>query len=85
MRDLNFIRGRWRRKQLIYIVTDFAFLGLVAFVLMFSLSVIFSWSSDEDIKVKDYLQTQILKLNKQALEYKDVKSREINCLICLQI
>ncbi|QIW10053.1 PilN domain-containing protein [Francisella sp. LA112445] len=75
MRDLNFIRGRWRRKQLIYIVTDFAFLGLVAFVLMFSLSVIFSWSSDEDIKVKDYLQTQILKLNKQALEYKDVKKQ----------
>ncbi|WP_150467453.1 PilN domain-containing protein [Francisella sp. SYW-9] len=75
MRNLNFIRGRWRRKQLIYIVTDFAFLGFIAFALMFSLSVVFSWSSDEDIKVKNYLQTQISKLNKQASEYRDVKKQ----------
>ena len=80
MRDLNFIRGRWRRKQLIYIVTDFAFMGVVAFVLMFSISIIFSWSSDEDIRVKNYLQTQISKLNKQASEYRTVKEQRDNLL-----
>ncbi|MED7788936.1 PilN domain-containing protein [Francisella sp. 19X1-34] len=75
MKDLNFIRGRWRRKQLVYIVADFVFLGFAAFILMFSLSIIFSWSSDEDINVKNYLQTKIVKLNKQASEYRNVKKQ----------
>lgn len=75
MKELNFIRGRWRKKQLIYMVVDLIFMGVVAFVLMFSISIVFSWSSDEDIKVKNYLQTQISKLNNQASEYKTVKEQ----------
>ena len=73
MKDLNFIRGRWRKKQLIYLGIDLGFMALVAFISMFILSIIFSWSSEEDIKVESYIQSQITKLNSQVAEYLAVK------------
>ncbi|AJI74865.1 PilN domain-containing protein [Francisella philomiragia] len=75
MKDLNFVRGRWRQKQLTYIGIDLGFMILVAFISMFILSIVFSWSSDEDIKVERYIQTQITKLNKNVAEYPTVKSQ----------
>ena len=55
MKDLNFIRGRWRKKQLTYLGIDLGFIALVAFISMFT--IIFSWSSEEDIKVESYIQS----------------------------
>lgn len=75
MKDLNFIRGRWRKKQLTYLGIDLGFMALVAFISMFVLSIIFSWSSEEDMKVENYIQTQITKLNSQVAEYAAVKTQ----------
>ncbi|GAB4225778.1 MAG: type IV pili associated protein [Francisella sp.] len=75
MKDLNFIRGRWRKLQLIYIGIDFVFLALVAFMLMLFLSVIFSWFSKDDVKVESYLQTKIAELKNSVAEYDEVKSQ----------
>ena len=72
MQDLNFIRGRYKKLQLTQLVMD---LGFVEFVVMFGLSIVLSWSSRDDIKVENYIQTQITNLNKQAREYSSVKSQ----------
>lgn len=56
MKDLNFICGICRKKQLTYLGgIDLDFMALVAFILMFILSIIFSWSSEEDMKVESYI------------------------------
>ncbi len=73
MKDLNFIRGRWRKKQLTYLGIDLGFMALFAFISMFILSIIFSWSSEEDMKVENYIQSQITKFNSQVAEYSAVK------------
>lgn len=78
MKDLNFIRDRWRKKQLTYLGIDLGFMALVAFISMFILSIIFSWSSEEDMKVESYIQSQITKLNSQVAEYPAVKYKEIS-------
>lgn len=75
MKDLNFIRGRWRRKQLTYMGIDFIFMAFVAFVLMFILSNIFAWSSEEDMKVESYIQSKITEFNAKTAEYTAVKSQ----------
>ncbi|MFT4693442.1 MAG: Tfp pilus assembly protein PilN [Francisella sp.] len=75
MEGLNFIRGRYKRHQLIYLGIDFGFMAFVAFVVMFGLSIILSWSSSDQISVENYIQTQITKLNNQAKEYGEVKSQ----------
>ncbi|MDE4959375.1 type IV pili associated protein, partial [Francisella tularensis subsp. holarctica] len=66
MKDLNFIRVRWRKKQLTYLGIYIGFMALVAFISIFVLSIIFSWYSEEDMKVENYIQTQITKLNSQV-------------------
>ncbi|MDE4974420.1 type IV pili associated protein, partial [Francisella tularensis subsp. holarctica] len=71
----NFIRGRWRNKQLTYLGIDLGFMALVAFISIFVLSIIFSWSSEEDMKVENYIQKQITKLNSQVAEYAAVKTQ----------
>ena len=75
MQDLNFIRGRYKKLQLTKLVMDLGFAAFVAFVVMFGLSIVLSWSSRDDIKVENYIQTQITNLNKQAREYSSVKSQ----------
>lgn len=75
MKDFNFIRGRWRKQQITYMAIDLGFMALVAFVLMFTLSVIFSWSSEEDMQVENYIQSKITQLNKKTAEYQSVKSQ----------
>ena len=75
MEGLNFIRGRYKRHQLIYLGIDFGFMVFVAFVVMFGLSIILSWSSSDQISLENYIQTQITKLNNQAKEYGEVKSQ----------
>jgi len=75
MKELNFIRGRWRKQQITYLCVDFAFMAFVAFILMFILSIIFSWSSEEDMKVESYVQSKITELNKKAAEYQSVKTQ----------
>ena len=75
MRDLNFIRGRYKKHQLAYLGIDLAFMAFVAFVVMFGLSIILSWSSSDQIRVENYIQTQVSKLNGQAREYTSVKSQ----------
>ena len=75
MQDLNFIRGRYKKLQLTKLVMDLGFAAFVAFVVMFGLSIVLSWSSRDDIKVENYIQTRITNLNKQAREYSSVKSQ----------
>ncbi|AIT08582.1 type IV pili associated protein [Candidatus Francisella endociliophora] len=75
MKELNFIRGRWRKQQLTYLGFDFVFIAFIAFVLMFALSTIFSWSSEEDMQVESYVQSKITELNKKTSEYQSVKSQ----------
>lgn len=75
MRELNFIRGRYKRQQLTYLAIDICFMAFVAFVLMFGLSVVLSWSSGEQIRVENYTQTQISKLNEKIKGYAEVKEQ----------
>jgi len=75
MRNLNFIRGRNKKLQLTYLGIDFGFIVLVAFVMMFGLSVILSWTSTEQIRSEEYIQTQVTKLSSEAKEYDNVKTQ----------
>ena len=75
MRNLNFIRGRYKKQQLVYLAIDFGFIAFVAFVVMFGLSTILSWSSSDQIRVENYIQAQVSKLNSQAKEYASVKNQ----------
>ena len=73
MRELNFIRGRYKKHLLAYLGIDLIFMAFVAFVLMFGVSIVLSWSSGDQIRVESYTQMQITKLNGQAKEYAGVK------------
>jgi type IV pilus assembly protein PilN len=72
---LNFVKGREKKHKLKLLAIDFGFITLIAFITMFMLSVIMSWSSSDQIRVEQYIQAQITKLNKAASEYKDVKTQ----------
>ena len=75
MRDINFIRGRYKKQQLVYLGIDIGFTAFVAFIVMFVLSIVVSWSSSSQIKVENYIQSQITNLNSQARGYESVKNQ----------
>lgn len=75
MKNINFIRGREKKHKIQLLGIDLGFMAVVAFVTMFSLSVIMSWSSGDQIKVENYAQAQITKLNKASAEYNDIKTQ----------
>jgi len=75
MQKLNFIRGRYKKLQLTNLAIDLGFTAFIAFVVMFGFSIVLSWSSRDDIRVENYIQTQITNLNKQAGEYSSVKGQ----------
>ncbi|QIV96815.1 type IV pili associated protein [Allofrancisella inopinata] len=75
MKPLNFIQDRHKKLQLTYIAIDIGFTALVAFFAMFTLSIILSWSSREDMRLEQYIQTKITELNKNSLQYQEVKKQ----------
>lgn len=80
MQDLNFVRGREKKHKLQLLGIDLGFMILVAFIAMFTISVIMSWSSSSQMKIEGYIQTKVTKLNKAASEYKSVKTQRDNLL-----
>ena len=58
-----------------YMAIDFAFMAFVAFVFMFILSIVLSWSSEEDMRVESYVQSKISHLNGKTAEYQSIKNQ----------
>lgn len=75
MKNINFIRGRERKYKVQLLGVDLGFMVIVAFITMFSLSVIMSWGSGDQLKVKSYVQTKITKLKKVSAEYNEIKTQ----------
>ncbi|AJC49129.1 PilN domain-containing protein [Allofrancisella guangzhouensis] len=75
MKQLNFIQDRYKKLLLSYIAIDIGFIAVLAFIGMVSLSIILSWSSKEDIKLEQYIQAKITELDKNSVQYQEVKKQ----------
>ncbi len=76
MGNLNFVKNRWKKYLLKLWIIDFAFMAVVAALIMYSVSVVISVNNSGNIRLKNYVNTKIAQISAKSRDYNSLKKKK---------